>query len=80
MWFLAFLLSHEPELGGHIVLDKTRIEGSYVIDLSWSGDSAEISGPSLFTAVQEQLGLKLTPTRGPVEVLVVDHIEQPSAN
>src|SRR5215467_3156805 len=42
--------------------------------------SAESSGPSLFTAIQEQLGLKLESKRVPVKILVIDHIERPSEN
>ncbi|HVW12067.1 MAG TPA: TIGR03435 family protein [Bryobacteraceae bacterium] len=47
------------------------------------GDSpanADLSGPSIFTAVEQQLGLKLEPGKGPVSVLVIDQIERPSAN
>ena len=43
-------------------------------------DAATDPGPSLFTALQEQLGLRLDPQKGPVDVVVIDHIEQPSAN
>ncbi|HTV54534.1 MAG TPA: M56 family metallopeptidase [Terriglobia bacterium] len=45
-----------------------------------SDSSSDSSGPSVFTAVQQQLGLRLKPEKGPVEVLVIDHVEQPSAN
>ncbi|MGA3325109.1 MAG: TIGR03435 family protein [Terriglobia bacterium] len=66
------------------VADKTGLTGKYDITLEWapstSSAASEDSGPSIFTAVQEQLGLKLEPTKGPVDALVIDHIERPSEN
>jgi uncharacterized protein (TIGR03435 family) len=61
------------------VVDKTGIAERVDFTLSWASDSAPDSGaPSIFTAVQEQLGLKLEPARGPVDVLVVDSAERPT--
>jgi uncharacterized protein (TIGR03435 family) len=69
---------------GRTVVDKTGLTGIYDIDLTWTPDATvaatELSGPSLFTAIQEQLGLKLEGGKGPVEVIVVDSAEKPSAN
>jgi uncharacterized protein (TIGR03435 family) len=66
------------------VIDKTGLTGKYELSLKWSQyDGTEPpadSGPSIFTALPEQLGLKLKPAKGPVETLVVDHIEMPSEN
>jgi uncharacterized protein (TIGR03435 family) len=71
------------------VVDRTGISGLIDYDLSWTPELARdqnagerpqtnANGPSLFTALQEQLGLKLESTRGPVEVLVIDHVERPT--
>jgi uncharacterized protein (TIGR03435 family) len=76
---------------GRIVVDKTGLDGKYDLKLNWSPDNepeaygsatsnASAPGPSIFTALQEQLGLKLESTKGPVKMLVIDHIEQPSEN
>ena len=81
-------------LVGRIVLDKTGLTGNYSYELTYSpeqlgGLPPPLSGetptidpntPSIFTALQEQLGLKLDSDRGPVEVLVIDSAEQPTAD
>jgi uncharacterized protein (TIGR03435 family) len=65
------------------VIDKTDLTGSFDFALTWAKhDTSEQtdSSPSIFTALQEQLGLKLEPAKGPVKVLVIDHVEMPSGN
>jgi bla regulator protein BlaR1 len=78
------------------VIDKTGIAGSFDIHLAFSPDTltsrpprsvtdepavaADPNGPTVFTAIQEQLGLKLVPAKGPIDVLVIDHVERPSEN
>ena len=74
-----------------VVVDRTGLGGRYDLDLEWApealpsavapttdGSLGDANRPSIFTALQEQLGLKLDSTTGPVEVLVVDRIERPS--
>ena len=64
------------------VVDETGLKGKYDLRVQWSrGDGeTESSLPGFFTAIQEQLGLKMEPTKGEVEVLVIDHVERPSGN
>ena len=63
-------------VAGRVIVDETGITGNVDLDLEYSADSAE--GPSLFTAVREQLGLKLEAGRAPVDVIVIDHIDRPT--
>jgi uncharacterized protein (TIGR03435 family) len=65
------------------VLDKTGLTGKYDFKLTWSAvlntrDDSE--APSAYTALQDQLGLRLEPQRAPIEVLIVDNAEKPSEN
>jgi uncharacterized protein (TIGR03435 family) len=77
------------------VVDKTGLQGKWDFTLRWTPDESQFAGlgvrvpppsndpdapPGLFTAVQEQLGLKFESTKAPVEVLVVDRVEKPSEN
>jgi uncharacterized protein (TIGR03435 family) len=61
-----------------IVVDHTGLTGGFDIDLEWSPEQTASDKPSIFTAVQEQLGLRLESTKGPVDVLVIDHVERPT--
>jgi len=93
--YLASGLSkYESEELGRQVIDRTGLTGTYDFTLTWTPSQTEqgmnpesshstdfdSSGPSIFTAIQEQLGLKLQPAMGPIEVLVIDHIEPPTPN
>jgi uncharacterized protein (TIGR03435 family) len=65
---------------GRAVLDRTGIVGEFDVNLEWTPDESPDPGSSIFTALQEQLGLKLETQKGVVDVLVVDHVERPSPN
>jgi len=70
---------------GRTVVDKTGLTGHYDFKLHWTpdntpADSPLAGGPSIFTAVQEQLGLKLEPSTAPLDVLIIDSAEKPSEN
>jgi uncharacterized protein (TIGR03435 family) len=76
---------------GRTVIERTGLTGTFDVHLTWSldpltgpagpaGSPPDLAEPSLFTALQEQLGLRLESAKGPVEVLVIDHIEKPSDN
>jgi bla regulator protein BlaR1 len=79
-WLVVTVIGHEPELEGRPVVDKTGLEGSYDCEATWSREGSDGPGPSFFTAIQEQMGLKLESSKGLVEVVVIDHIERPSEN
>jgi uncharacterized protein (TIGR03435 family) len=91
MELLAGMLAQFPDVD-RVVRDRTGLSGAFDIALTFSpafpaaanptaaavANPANDSGPSLFTAVQEQLGLKLESTKGSVDVHVIDRVEQPS--
>ena len=91
MNMMADWLSFFSELGNRIVIDDTGLKGNYDWVLNGvsqqppqpqGADAATADDPptSIFTALQEQLGLKLEPRKAPVQVLVIEHVEKPSAN
>jgi uncharacterized protein (TIGR03435 family) len=83
----------QPMLG-RPVIDRTGLTGQYAVDLEWTPDPGQgqpvpgangppptdPNGPSIFTAIQERLGLRLESRKGPVEILVIDHVERLSEN
>jgi uncharacterized protein (TIGR03435 family) len=87
---MADVVRNLSNFAGRLTVDKTGLTGAFDLELIYTPDQlppagalppdirpAPVDGPSLFTAVQEQLGLKLDSQRGPVEVLVIDQAQQP---
>jgi bla regulator protein BlaR1 len=94
--FAGGMLSRMPETAGRVVVNKTGLKGIYNFTLRWTPDTSapgaegpggsppaptgEDPAPGHFTALEEQLGLKLESQKGSVETLVIDHIELPTPN
>ena len=87
--------SYLSHVTGHTIIDRTELRGKFDIRLEYLPDrtnpgpsavdqsdgSAEIQPEaSLFTALEQQLGLKLVPVKGTRQVIVIDHVEKPSGN
>lgn len=84
---LVTVLGMQPEIGGRMVLDKTGLAGNYDFKLKWTPDislsanqAATSPSPSLFTALQEELGLRLNSAKAPIDRIIIDHVSPPSAN
>ena len=81
---LVSLLANLPDVR-EIVQDRTALAGNFDLEVTWTpavvgrepADTPGSAGPSLFSAIEEQLGLKLEPARGSVDVLVVESVEWP---
>ena len=87
MNYLCFWLGQNLQSDQRQVVDRTGLTGTFDFKLSFRAQlppdalSSELENlPSIFAAVRDQLGLVLTPQRGPVETLVIDHVERPSEN
>jgi uncharacterized protein (TIGR03435 family) len=65
---------------GRMIIDQSGLTGKYDFTLTYAPDMGDTTGPSLFTALQDQLGLKLDSSKAPVDVVVIDSVEKPSAN
>jgi uncharacterized protein (TIGR03435 family) len=83
----AWALSRTAGIGDRVVVDRTGLEGTYDFELAFERDSAPPAGtdsarlgPPIFSALQEQLGLKLESARAPVEFLIIDRVEKPTEN
>jgi uncharacterized protein (TIGR03435 family) len=85
------LSGHFSGMNNRVILDRTGLTGTYEVHLQWereppaipAGDTTAqttLHAPSLFDAMEKQLGLRLESGRGPVEYLVVDRVERPSQN
>jgi uncharacterized protein (TIGR03435 family) len=88
----AWALTRMAGIGDRVVVDNTGLRGNYDFDLTFGrdnpspvgpdgrGPATRLEDPSIFSALQEQLGLKLESKKAPVQFLIIDHVERPSEN
>jgi len=87
---MSMLATNLANVAGRPVIDKTGLTEKYDWVLEWTSDMpatgsdapqpVDSPGPTIFTALQEQLGLKLEPSKGPVDTIVIDHVDRPTEN
>ncbi|QMV18993.1 TIGR03435 family protein [Granulicella sp. 5B5] len=82
---VSTLVDYLPSQLQRVVIDKTGLTGKYNLQLKWARDDAPPSTdsdapPDIFTALKEQLGLELKPSKASIETFVIDHVEMPSEN
>ena len=80
---LSILVNQVQGAVDAIVVDKCGLTGRYDVSLRWdpnAGRNPDSTEPSIFTALQEQLGLQLKPAKTMVQVIIIDHLEMPSGN
>ena len=78
---MAILADYLGRRLNQAVIDKTGLQGTYDFKLEWAkDDTGEATAPLIFTALQEQLGLRLEARKVPMEVIVVDSVDKPSEN
>ena len=82
---MEFLTRSLTGIAGRMVVDRTGLTGNFAITLEWTPENFNppdgvVASVSIFTAIQEQLGLKLEPSRAPVEKLRIEHAEKPETD
>lgn len=78
--YIVDWISQQPEVSGRTVVDRTGLDGGFACDLTWTRAKADPTDSSFLRALKEQMGLRLRPEHGPVEVVTVQNVERPSAN
>jgi len=76
----AYGLSRLPVFSDGVVMNETGLSGEYEVFLHWRGGGDDTSEPSIFSALEEQLGLRIDSKKAPVDTVVIQHIEEPTPN
>ena len=78
--YLSMLTNSLASIIGRPVVNETGLDGPFDFKMAWTAENDPAGGASIFTAIQEQLGLKLESRKGPVAVFVIEKMQKPSEN